>query len=139
MIWNGAATKTMTKSPYKLAEQRLTTLINSGLQGALKGGFIGIEKESLRVGQDGKIAQTPHPISLGSALTHPYITTDYSEALIEFITPPFANVRNSLQFLHNGFRVRHHRREMRPFFHPDVYSMRKSEPFSVSLDHGPEV
>ena len=99
MIWNGAATKTMTKSPYKLAEQRLTTLINSGLQGALKGGFIGIEKESLRVGQDGKIAQTPHPISLGSALTHPYITTDYSEALIEFITPPFANVRNSLQFL----------------------------------------
>ena len=48
----------------------------------------GIEKESLRVTTDqATLAQTPHPTELGSTLTHPAITTDYSEALIEFITP----------------------------------------------------
>jgi glutamate--cysteine ligase len=35
----------------------------------------------------GHLARTPHPASLGSALTHPQITTDYAEALLEFITP----------------------------------------------------
>ena len=44
-------------------------------------------KESLRVTRDGMIAFTPHPRALGSALTHPALTTDYSEALIELITP----------------------------------------------------
>jgi len=43
---------------------------------------IGVEKECLRVNPEGSIAQTPHPAALGSALTHPYVTTDYSEALI---------------------------------------------------------
>ncbi|HET8710233.1 MAG TPA: glutamate--cysteine ligase, partial [Spongiibacteraceae bacterium] len=47
----------------------------------------GIEKESLRIDGDGELAQTPHAAALGSALTHPSITTDYSEALLEFITP----------------------------------------------------
>jgi glutamate--cysteine ligase len=47
----------------------------------------GIERETLRVDEHGKLAQTPHPTALGSALTHPQITTDYSEALLEFITP----------------------------------------------------
>ena len=42
----------------------------------------GIEKESLRVSPQGRLAQTAHPLAMGSALTHPYITTDYSEALI---------------------------------------------------------
>ena len=37
--------------------------------------LIGIEKEGLRVAKDGSIAQTPHPDSYGSALTHPEITT----------------------------------------------------------------
>ncbi|MFW5823858.1 MAG: glutamate--cysteine ligase [Marinobacter sp.] len=51
-------------------------------------GFLkGAEKEGLRVDRDGFIAQTPHPEALGSALTHPRITTDYSEALLELITP----------------------------------------------------
>lgn len=65
----------------------------------LGGGLIGIEKESLRVGADGIIAQTPHPASLGSALKHPWITTDYSEALLELITPPFPDAQASLDFL----------------------------------------
>jgi len=46
----------------------------------------GIEKESLRVTLEGTLAQTPHPIALGSALTHPQITTDFSEAQPELIT-----------------------------------------------------
>lgn len=52
----------------------------------LKGILRGIEKESLRVTEKGVLAQTPHPQALGSALTHPGITTDYSEALLELIT-----------------------------------------------------
>ncbi|WP_152208499.1 glutamate--cysteine ligase [Marinobacter changyiensis] len=47
----------------------------------------GVEKEGLRVDRNGFIAQTPHPEALGSALTHPRITTDYSESLLELITP----------------------------------------------------
>ncbi len=54
----------------------------------LPAGRRGIEKESLRVTRDGMIAFTPHPRALGSALTHLSLTTDYSEALLELITPP---------------------------------------------------
>ncbi len=46
----------------------------------------GIEKESLRTELDGRLALSPHPVALGSALTHPHITTDFSEAQIELIT-----------------------------------------------------
>ncbi|MBK6604783.1 MAG: glutamate--cysteine ligase [Leptospiraceae bacterium] len=54
----------------------------------LRGIRRGYEKECLRVDAKGMLAQTPHPKALGSKLTHPSITTDYSEALLEFITPP---------------------------------------------------
>lgn len=47
----------------------------------------GIEREGLRVLAEGKLATTPHAKKLGSALTHPHITTDYAESLMEFITP----------------------------------------------------
>ena len=46
----------------------------------------GVEKESLRVTPAGALAMTPHPAPLGSALTHPHITTDYSESQLELIT-----------------------------------------------------
>ncbi|MDH3641812.1 MAG: glutamate--cysteine ligase [Gammaproteobacteria bacterium] len=46
----------------------------------------GIEKESLRVTADGALSSQPHPHALGSALTHPNITTDFSEAQPELIT-----------------------------------------------------
>jgi glutamate--cysteine ligase len=52
----------------------------------------GIEKEGLRVDAQGKLARTPHPMSLGSALTNERITTDYSESLLELITSPHADV-----------------------------------------------
>ena len=53
----------------------------------------------MRVSPNGEIAQTSHPSSLGSSLTHPYITTDYSEALLEFVTPVFQDPQELLNFL----------------------------------------
>ena len=59
----------------------------------------GIEKESLRVSKKGKISQSKHPSSLGSALTNSYITTDFSESLLELITPTFNSAKECLDFL----------------------------------------
>jgi glutamate--cysteine ligase len=84
---------------YRLAGQRLARLINSNQGSLLSDSLVGLEKESLRVSPDGTLSQTPHPHGLGSPLTHPYITTDFSEALIEFITPPFINMLDALAFL----------------------------------------
>ncbi len=56
----------------------------------------GIEKESLRVRPDGTLAMTPHPWALGSALTHPHITTDFSEAQLELITGVHSTVNACL-------------------------------------------
>ncbi|MFM7706588.1 MAG: glutamate--cysteine ligase, partial [Gammaproteobacteria bacterium] len=70
-------------------ERRVAALINGGEPRVLQGGRRGVEKESLRVTPEGRIAQTPHPSALGAALTHEHITTDYSEALIELVTPTF--------------------------------------------------
>jgi glutamate--cysteine ligase len=60
---------------------------------------IGLEKESLRVAANGHLAQTPHPAAWGAALTHAGITTDYSESLPEFITPPMSDAGRALDFL----------------------------------------
>ncbi len=84
---------------YKLAERRLRHLFELDEKRLVDGRLIGVEKESLRVSPDGSISQLPHPDRLGSALTHPYITTDYSEALLEFITPPYEHTRDVLNFL----------------------------------------
>jgi glutamate--cysteine ligase len=59
----------------------------------------GIERECLRVTADGRLAQTPHPEGMGAALTHEQITTDYSESLLEFITPALADPAQTLQSL----------------------------------------
>lgn len=59
----------------------------------------GLEKESLRVTADGRLSTLPHPRALGSALTHPRITTDFSEALLEFITAPHESVAAMLREL----------------------------------------
>src|SRR5450631_2581822 len=63
-------------------EERLSALPGEVLSGLRRG----IEKESLRVQPDGLLAATPHPARLGSALTHPHITTDFSESQVELIT-----------------------------------------------------
>jgi glutamate--cysteine ligase len=80
-------------------ERRLSALINSGQPQILQGGRKGVEKESLRVTTSGEIVTTPHPRALGSALTNEHITTDYSESLIELVTPPFRQSWELLQYL----------------------------------------
>src|SRR5215213_8358127 len=80
-------------------EKRLAGLVNSRAQGVLQGGLKGIERESLRVTPAGQIARTSHPRALGSALANEHITTDYSEALIELVTPPFPHTWELLQYL----------------------------------------
>ncbi len=70
-----------------ILQQRLTHLSSSVGRRALSTMKRGIEREALRIDGSAQIAQNSHPQALGSALTHPKITTDYSEALLEFITP----------------------------------------------------
>ncbi len=65
----------------------------------LKGIRRGIEKESLRVRPEGKLAMTAHPLALGSALTHPHITTDFSESQLELITGVHAGVESCIDEL----------------------------------------
>lgn len=76
-------------------EQALSTLAPARLQGIRRG----IEKESLRATATGALALTPHPAALGSALTHPNITTDYSESQLELITGVHASVEQCLEEL----------------------------------------
>jgi glutamate--cysteine ligase len=80
-------------------EHTLAALINSGEPGIIQGGRKGVEKESLRVTPEGRIATTPHPRALGSALTNDNITTDFSEALIELVSPTFTTSWELLQYL----------------------------------------
>lgn len=83
----------------RVFERRLAQLINGGAPQLLQGGRKGVEKESLRVTPEGRIAQSRHPESLGSALTSEHITTDFSEALIELVTPTFTTSWELLQYL----------------------------------------
>jgi glutamate--cysteine ligase len=82
-----------------IIEARITRLAAADGNGKLAGGLKGIEKESLRVRPDGRLADTPHPALLGSALTNRFITTDFSEALLEFVTPAFPHTWEALRSL----------------------------------------
>ena len=77
----------------------LRWLASSGDYRWLTQGLRGFEKECLRVAADGSLAATPHSVKWGSALTHPFLTTDYSEALLEFVTPPLRRIDAALTFL----------------------------------------
>jgi len=67
----------------------------------LKNSKIGLEKESLRVDKNGTISYKMHPEKFGASLTNRYITTDYSEALIEIVTPPCCSHKEVLNYLEN--------------------------------------
>lgn len=82
-----------------LYEQRLQAVADNGGGALLAGSKRGIEKECLRITPEGLIAPTAHPVALGSALTNRFITTDYSEALLEFVTPPVQSTWAATQFL----------------------------------------
>ncbi len=94
---NSASTETSTLTAAAIPNWLKPEL----LQGMLRG----IEKESLRMQADGFLSQTDHPTALGSALTHPRITTDYSEALIELITPPCVSPQEALSCLRDLHQV----------------------------------
>lgn len=64
----------------------------------LKGNF-GLEKEGIRIKDDGQLAQTPHPEIFGDKLENPYITTDFSESQVEIVTPTFNSINETYQFL----------------------------------------
>ncbi|MDE2592932.1 MAG: glutamate--cysteine ligase [Burkholderiales bacterium] len=74
---------------------RLSALPPERLQGIRRG----IEKESLRTRPSGQLAMTPHPQALGSALTHPHITTDFSESQVELVTGAHTRVQDCLDEL----------------------------------------
>src|SRR5687768_9154637 len=76
-------------------EEGLSSLPESAFTGMRRG----IEKESLRAQPGGKLATTPHPAALGSPLTHPHITTDFSESQLELITGARTSVAATLEEL----------------------------------------
>jgi glutamate--cysteine ligase len=78
-------------------ENKLDAIVASNL--ALGGGKKGIEKEALRLDAEGYLSRKPHPAGLGSALTNQFITTDFSEALLEFVTPVYTSTWEALRFL----------------------------------------
>lgn len=82
--------------PDELSKRVNATLTNGILRG--------VEREALRVKPDGSLSKASHPQALGSALTHPLITTDFSEALLEFITPPTHRVSDLFSHLDNIHR-----------------------------------
>ena len=59
----------------------------------------GIERETLRFTLGASLSTKPHPVGVGSALTHKYITTDFAESLLEFITPVSHDVDTVIQQL----------------------------------------
>ena len=84
---------------YQTLTTRLKKIDKKGYASLLKNSLTGLEKESLRVNSEGHISQQAHPESLGSALKNSWITTDYSESLLELITPPCERAHKSLDFL----------------------------------------
>lgn len=86
---------------YQRAEKYLKAFSDVKDKSIFAKSLIGLEKETLRVSHEGGLAQTAHPRALGSALTHPHITTDYSEALLEIVTPPSQDIPSVLKFLND--------------------------------------
>ncbi len=76
----------------KSLQERLRALTPARLQGMRRG----IEKESLRSLAQGSLALTPHPAALGSPLTHPHVTTDFSESQLELVTGAHADTEACL-------------------------------------------
>ena len=84
---------------YTTARNRLESVYKKCSTRPLKGRMVGVEKECLRVAANGTLSTLEHPRGLGSALTHSTITTDFSEALLEIVTPPFKDMGDTLACL----------------------------------------
>ena len=79
-------------------EQKFSTLV-AGLRGHPGLGLLnhGLEKEALRIDRYGYLSKKPHPRALGSSLTHPSITTDFSEAQLELVTGVHNSIESCMQ------------------------------------------
>ena len=87
-----------------LLNQRVALLSQPAHRALLGLGLHGIERETLRVDRHACLAATGHPEALGAPLTHPHITTDYAEALMEFVTsaaPDIATALDELDAVHS--------------------------------------
>ena len=84
---------------YATARSRLESIYKNSSEKPLRGRMVGVEKECLRVAENGTLSTLGHPSALGAALTHPSITTDFSEALLEIVTPPFTDMADTLECL----------------------------------------
>ncbi len=85
----------------------------------------GIERETLRIKQNGDFSNNKHPYELGSSLTHKWITTDFSENLLEFVTPPTNSIDYLLNFLrdiHSFVAYKNKKELMWPFSIPYIYT-----------------
>lgn len=60
---------------------------------------VGLERETMRITEDGDLATTPHPKALGNRSFHPYIQTDFAESQLEFITPPYESSETLINWL----------------------------------------
>ena len=93
----------------KQFEARLRLLGAAANRPLLLGALRGLEVERLRVDERARLATAAHPQALGSALCHPFLTTDYSEALLEFITAPCHTIADALTSMKDNmaFGARH--------------------------------
>lgn len=62
-------------------------------------GTFGLERESMRINDQHRLAQTAHPKVLGNRSFHPYIQTDYAEPQLELITPISHSTKDALRIL----------------------------------------
>ncbi|MGF1684562.1 glutamate--cysteine ligase [Photobacterium minamisatsumaniensis] len=83
----------------KIKQEETMSLQSSSIISSLAGILRGIERESIRTSSQGSLSQHAHPTQLGSALTHPHITTDFAEAQLELVTPAVSNKAETFGFL----------------------------------------
>ncbi len=89
----------MRNTVYSEVSQRAKALVSETDTEFFSQRQVGLEKETLRIDASGKIAQSDHPAALGSALCNSQVTTDFSESLLEMVTPPCASIGDALDHL----------------------------------------
>lgn len=100
---------------------------------------IGIEREALRIDQDGNLAETPHSAEWGTRTQQPYIQTDFAEAQVELITPPVIEPREVLNWLKASHQIvattnQQHHELLWPFSTPAVIPNPRTEIPVAKLD-----
>lgn len=110
---------------------------NNELKKMLFDGNFGLEKENVRVDENGNLALTPHPAIFGLKEENPYIKTDFSESQIEMITPVSNSVDavyNSLENLQNIVSDRIRDEYLWPNSNPPMLPAEEDIPIAVYQD-----